>query len=149
MNWIQVLLQTNSLTNTLTNFLDKYGIRGLEDALNQYSSIQSEYICRTRSSISKVYIDDIYYLKIQIHTISVYTKHGIYQKYGSLTEEQKRLSPYGFIKCSQSCIVSLYKIRSIHSNTITLVNDVELHMSQYYAPKVLIAFSHNNASKSL
>ncbi len=149
MNWIQELSQTEYLYNTLTKFLDKYGIGGLENALTYYSSMQLEYICKTKSSIHKIKISDIYYLKIQIHTIRVYTQHGIYPKYGSLTKEEKRLSPYGFIKCNQSCIVSLAKIRSIYNNTITLVNNVELHMSQHYAPKVLMAYSHNNILKSL
>lgn len=149
MNWIQKLSQTKSLQNILTIFLDQYGIDGLEKALNYYSSMQPEYICKTKSTISKIKIDDIYYLEIQTHAISIYTQHGIYRKYGSLSEEQKRLSPYGFVKCNQSCIVSLRKIRSICNNTITLINNVPLHMSQHYAPKVLIAFSHNNVLKFL
>lgn len=149
MNWIQKLTQNENMQNALTTFLDQYGFRGLEKALSYYSSLQLEYVCKTKSAIYKIKMDDIYFIKIQIHTISVYTKHGIYRKYGSLTEEQKHLSSYGFIRCNQSCIVSLGKIRSICNNTITLVNNMELHMSQHYAPKVLIAFSNNNTLKSL
>ncbi len=149
MNWIQELFQTESLKDTLIPFLDQYGVLGLEKALICYSTMLPEYVCKTKSTISKIKIDDIYYLEIKTHAISVYTQHGIYRKYGSLAEEQKRLSPYGFIKCNQSCIVSLKKIRSICNNTITLVNNVRLHMSQHYAPKVLIAFTHNNVSKIL
>lgn len=148
MNWIQVLSQTESLQNTLIAFLKNYGLTGLEKALNHYSAMQPEYICKTKSTMAKISINDIYYLEIQTHTISVHTQHGIYRKYGSLNEEQKHLSPYGFTKCNQSCIVSLGKIRSISKNTITLVNNIQLHMSQRYAPKVLIAFS-NNSTKSL
>lgn len=149
MNWIHELLETKSLQNNLVAFLEQYGIEGLESALNHYTFTQMYYICKTKSAIYKIKIDDIYYLKIQTHTISVYTLHGIYLKYGSLTKELKSLSPYGFIKCNQSCIVSLGKIRSICNNTITLVNNVQLHMSQHYAPKVLIAFSNSGVSKVL
>lgn len=144
MNWMQELSQNKSLQNTLTIFLNQHGLSGLEDALRLYSTLQQDYVCKTKTSVSKFKIADIYYLEIRTHTITVYTQHGTYQKYGSLTEEQKRLSPYGFIKCNQSCIVSLRRIKSICNSTITLTNDVQLHMSQYYAPKVLIAFSCNH-----
>lgn len=148
MDWLNEL-QEEALQNTLITFLNQYGMKGLETALNYYESTQMDYICKTKSSIHKIKINTIYYLKIQTHTISVYTQHGTYQKYGSLTEEQERLSTYGFIKCNQSCIVSLGKIRSICNNTITLINNVQLHMSQHYAPKVLIAFSCYNVTKSI
>lgn len=147
MNWMQELTQDKSLQSTLSIFLNQYGLSGLKNALLLYSSHQQDYICKTKTSISKFKIADIYYLEIRTHTITIYTQHGTFQKYGSLSEEQKRLSPYGFVKCNQSCIVSLKKIKSICNNTVTLINDVQLHMSQYYAPRVLIAFSRSNSFK--
>lgn len=147
MNWMQELTQDKSLQSTLSIFLNQYGLFGLKNALLLYSSHQQDYICKTKTSISKFKIADIYYLEIRTHTITIYTQHGTFQKYGSLSEEQKRLSPYGFVKCNQSCIVSLKKIKSICNNTVTLINDVQLHMSQYYAPRVLIAFSRSNSFK--
>lgn len=147
MNWMQELSQDKALQDILNRFLNQHGFSGLEEALLQYSKFNQDYICKTKTGISKFKISDIYYLEIRTHAITVHTQHGDYQKYGSLTKEQKRLSPYGFIKCNQSCIVSLGKIRSICNNTITLVNDVHLHMSQLCAPKVLIAFSHSSTYK--
>lgn len=148
MDWIQEITQTESIQNTLTAFLNQHGFAGLEKALNYYSAMQLEYICKTKSMVSKIKIIDIYYLKIQTHTISIYTQHGTYRKYGSLSKEQKHLSPYGFIRCNQSCIVALEKIRSICNNSITLIDNTQLHMSQHYAPKVLVTFSHNKTIKN-
>ena len=147
MNWMQELSQDKNLQETLTRFFNQYGFSGLNVALLLYSKSEQDYICKTKNSISKVKISDIYFLKIRTHAITVHTQHGVYQKYGSLAKEQKLLSPYGFIKCNQSCIVSLEKIRSIGNNTITLVNDDQLHMSQLCAPKVLIAFSRGGVYK--
>jgi len=149
MNWMEEIEQTESLYSTITTFIEHYGLSGLKDALSHYSAMQPEYICKTKSTISKLKIDDIYYLEIRTHTITIHTQNGTYQKYGSLTDERNRLSPYGFIKCNQSSLVSVRKIRSICDNTITLVNGIQLHMSQRYAPKVLASFSHNNISKNL
>ena len=67
--------------------------------------------------------------------------------YNSLTDEQKFLAPYGFIRCRQNCLVSLEKIHSICDDTIILVNHLQLHMSQRYAPKVLAAFARSRVSR--
>lgn len=149
MNWIQELTQRESLQHTISTFLDQYGLSGLENALNHYSAMQSEYICKMESGITKIKIADIHYLEIRVHTITIHAQDGIYQKYGSLTDEQNRLSPYGFIKCSQSCLVSVRMIKSINGNTLTLKNGIQLHLSQRYAPKVLAAFSRINVSNKL
>lgn len=46
----------------ISNFLKQYGISGLEQALQFYIDMQQEYICKTKVSISKIRINDIYYL---------------------------------------------------------------------------------------
>lgn len=147
MNCIQKLEQSDSLRCTLNAFLERHGLSGLEKALQLYSNTQAEYICKTKAVVTRIKIDDIYYLEIQTHTITIHTKRGIYQKYGSLTDELKFLAPYGFIRCRQNCLVSLEKIQSICDNTIHLTNHIQLHMSQRYAPKVLVAFARSRVSR--
>lgn len=46
------------LNITISNFLDQYGSSGLNQALQLYEDTQQEYICRTRTSISKIHISD-------------------------------------------------------------------------------------------
>ena len=147
MDWIQELTQKESLCCSLTAFLDQHGFSGLEKALQLYSNTQAEYIYKTKAAVTRIKIDDIYYLNIQTHTITIHTEHGNYQKYGSLTDELKFLAPYGFIRCRQNCLISLGKIRSICEDTITLINHLQLHMSQRYAPKVLAAFARSRVSR--
>ena len=147
MDWIQELTQKESLCCSLATFLDQHGFSGLEKALQLYSNTQAEYIYKTKATVTRIKIDDIDYLEIQTHTITIHTEHGNYQKYGSLTDELKFLSPYGFIKCRQNCLVSLKKIYSICSDTIILANHIQLHMSQRYAPKVLAAFARSRVSR--
>lgn len=147
MDWIQALIQDKSLSCSLTTFLAQYGFPGLEKALQLYSNTQAEYICKTKEAVIRININDIYYMEIQTHTITIYTEHGTYQKYGSLADELKFLEPYGFIKCRQNCLVSLEKIHSIYNDTIILINQLPLHMSQRYAPKVLATFSRNRTMR--
>jgi len=147
MDWIQEITQTESIQNTLTAFLNQHGFAGLEKALNYYSAMQPEYICKTKAAVTRIKIDNIYYLEIHTHTITIHTGQGIYQKYGSLADELKFLAPYGFMKCRQNCLVSLGKIHSICDDTIILANQFQLHMSQRYAPKVLAAFARSRVSR--
>lgn len=129
------------LNDIISNFIGQYGISGLKRALQLYRDTQEEYICRTRSSISKINISDIYYMEIQEHQITIYTQYGKYHKYGTLNNELKSLSPYGFIKCAQNRVVSLWKIRSICFNDIILINGTKIHMSKKYAIPIISEFS--------
>ena len=45
-------------------------------------------------------------------------KIDILFKYGTLANELKVLSMYGFMKCNQSCLVSLDKIKTIRRNEV-------------------------------
>lgn len=132
------------IQKTISDFLNRYGTSGLEQALQLYTDMKQAYICTTKTSVSKIKIHDIYYLEIMGHHIDVHTEYGTYQKYGSLNKELEVLLPHGFIKCNQSCIVSLHKIRTIQGNDIILINSERLHLSRHYAPNVLMAFSRNN-----
>lgn len=129
------------LNDTISEFLAQYGTFGLKQALQLYKNTQQEYICRTRTSISKMNISDIYYMEIREHQITIYTQHGIYHKYGTLNNELKLLSPYGFIKCAQNSIVSLNKIRTINYTDIILINGAKVHMSKRYSLTTITAFS--------
>ncbi len=145
MNWLKELSENKNLHTYLSAFLDQHGMSGLEKALQLYQNTQQKYICKTKESLSQIDIYDIYYLEIRKHDISIHTSHETYHKYGTLSRELKALSSYGFIKCSQSCIVSLSKIKSIRHNDILLIDGTKLHMSRKYTSQILIAFSQRKA----
>lgn len=130
-----------TLQSDILTFIATYGEAALQEAMQQYVDEQQEYICKTKTQTTKIKIHNIYYLKIKKHNITIHTNHGTYKKYGTLNHELTILSPYGFIKCNQSCIVSLSKIRTIQNNDIVLINDTILHISRLYAPKLLAAFN--------
>lgn len=140
MNWLQEFMFDKKTQVNLITFLKQYGIHGLEQALESYIDCQQEYLCKNKTSISKIKICDIYYLEIQKHNITIHTANGIYKKYGSLNNELKFLSHYNFIKCNQSCIVSLKKIKTICNNYIILTSNKKIHMSRNYASKVILSF---------
>lgn len=144
MNWINEITSDKEIQSEFRSFYNKYGISGIKNAFKLYTEMHQEYICKTKTSISKIPVQDIYYLEILEHNISVHTLHGIYHKYGTLSKELKFLTPYGFIQCSKSLIVSLNKIRTITHDSIILVNGNKIHMSRNYAPKILLEFSRHH-----
>lgn len=144
MDWLQEVLEDKELKSELLDFIERHGKDGLKKAIQNYADAQFQYICKSRTSISKIKIDDIFYLEIKGHNISIYTMDKVYSKYGSLTREVEELIPYGFLKCNQSILVALNKIHAIEQNKITLMNGMNLHMSRSCAPKIVMAFTLGN-----
>ena len=140
MDWNDEWKNDKDLKDRILFFLQQYGKEGLERALEAYAADRKAYICKTRTAVFRIPIDDIFYLKINRHLISICTTAGIYEKYGSLTDEMKQLSSYHFIRCSQSCIVSLRKITGIQGSDIILANQERIRMSRALTPKVVAAF---------
>ena len=149
MDWLQEITNNKTLQNNLTRFLKTYGTSGLNQALAFYADMQQEYICKTRTSISKIKICDIYYLEIQEHNITIHTLDNTYTKYGTLNAELKVLASYNFVKCNQSCIVSLTKIKAIRHTDIILLNNTKIHLSRSCTKKVISMFTLKNIEKSL
>lgn len=146
MNWLQELSNDKTLQTKFYDFLTSYGFSGLEQAMQVYADMQQDYFCNTKTSTSKIKIRDIYYLEIHGHNIVAHTEHDSFRKYGSLNNELKILSSHGFVKCNQSCLVALSKIKTIHDNSIILTNGETVHMTRNYASKVIMAF-HNNMQR--
>lgn len=138
-----------TLKSEIQSFINTYGPSALRKAMRLYTDQQQKYICKTKSYISTIKIGDIYYLKIQKHNITIYTRHGTYKKYGTLQRELDYLAPYGFIKCNQSCIVALNKIRTFQNNDILLTDGTRLYVSRTYAPKVLASYLSSQRQKPI
>lgn len=130
------------INDMVKNFTKQYGVTGLKQALENYAQTNHLYIICTKESVTKITIDEIYYLEIEGHHIQVHAEKGKYRKYGTLNKELETLSGFCFMKCHQSYVVSLNKIRSISHNEITLINNERIPMSRKYASQMLLAF-HN------
>lgn len=141
MDWLQEITKDNALSKELSRFMALYGTPGLSQALELYTDMNQEYLCRTKDSLFTIRIYEISYLEIHGHNITVHTIHDVYQKYGSLSDELKILARFGFVKCNQSVLVSLRQIRSIQQDTVFLADGTPLHLSRSCAPKVIMAMA--------
>lgn len=137
MDWIKELQDNKPAWENFCSFLNSYGIAGLEQALHNYTIANQNYSWKRKNTTIFCRMNDIYYLEIQGHTIIIHTKHGCYQKYGTLKKELDNLTNYGFIRCSQSCLVSASKIQAVKGREIILKNNERLHISKDYVSSVI------------
>lgn len=133
----------DEINDIVKNFIKQYGVTGLKKALKKYAQTNHSYIICTNESVTKIRIDEIFYLEIEGHHIQVHTEKEKYRKYGTLNKELEILSSFRFMKCNQSYVVSLSKIKSISNNEITLINGERIPMSRKYTSQILLAF-HNH-----
>lgn len=140
MNWSSKIKNDAEVSEMFETFLEQFGVDGLTQALQNHLDSQHQYICRTKSGVFKIKIEDILYLEIVGHSIKIHTKNDVYTKYGSLAQEAKALSRYGFLKCNQSILVSLSKIKVIEYDCVILKNGTSLRLSRTFAPKLISAY---------
>lgn len=134
-------IENKTIKKEVLAFLETYGFVGLQQAMEAYTNMQQVYICKTRTSTSKIYIRDINYVEVRKHLITIHTTHGSYEKYGSLNKELEALSKYGFVKCSQNYIVPLAKIRTVTYDDVILLDGTKISLSKRYASKVLLEYT--------
>lgn len=52
MNWLKALSENKNIHTTLFDFLDQYGMAGLEEALQLYQNNHQKYIYRTKKFVA-------------------------------------------------------------------------------------------------
>ena len=130
----KLYLNDNLLTN-LNKFIEKYGSDALLTALNNYDHLHHDYIYKTQN-----------YIEIYEHDISIHTNNEIIVKYGTLTNEYNQLKKYGFVKCNQSTLVPINKIKEINGKKITLITGNTFTLSRSCVFEVICAYT-NSPSK--
>ncbi|WP_143186400.1 LytTR family DNA-binding domain-containing protein [Paenibacillus sp. P3E] len=73
---------------------------------------------------------DIHYLESRIRRISLMTRDGEIQYYGTLGEEAQKLPARYFIRIHQSYIVNFYSVKEISARKIGLITGDELPVSE-------------------
>ena len=141
----KLYLNDNLLTN-LNKFIEKYGSDALLTALNNYDHLHHDYLYKTQTSIKKFPIASINYIEIYEHDISIHTNNEIIVKYGTLTNEYNQLKKYGFVKCNQSTLVPINKIKEINGKKITLITGNTFTLSRSCVFEVICAYT-NSPSK--
>jgi DNA-binding LytR/AlgR family response regulator len=96
--------------------------REFRRAVNKYLTAHKKYPIENKSRIITLEIQDLVYLESSAHHIIVYTDANEYIKPGKLNDEEKSLSPYGFVRTHQGFLVNMAYIFEIGQENILLTN---------------------------
>lgn len=100
---------------------------------------QKHLVIRQKQDVTKLNIKDIRFIEIFRHDVIIHTDKGDVSCYGTLKEFEDDLSDYGFVKCSQSCLINLAYVQSISGDQI-LVDGCNVPVSRREKKKFLDAF---------
>lgn len=129
-----------SIQKRVNAFLKTHGESELSRALDEYENLHTSYIIKGNGYVKKIPLYSIKYISVCVHDLTIHTIYGDYTKYGILKKEYNRLKNYGFCRCSQNILVSLYHIDCIKGNQVILKSGEKLHISRSCAPKLISIF---------
>lgn len=103
--------------------------------------VEENFLFNTDVGTVRINVKDVVYIQSLKHMMTVYVDNGKeYNMYSSLTELEKRLAPYGFVRCSKYCIVNLKFVTGIKNAKITLLNGNSLDLGGAYKSMCKEAF---------
>jgi DNA-binding LytR/AlgR family response regulator len=84
---------------------------------------------------------DIVHLESDIRQVQFVTRDNVYKSIGRLDDYERRLSPYGFLRCHKSFLINMGYIKSIESRSIETTLGSKVCMSTRRKQYCLNAFS--------
>ena len=137
------ILDKNMLTY-IYKFINKHGNNALITALENYENLHQVYIYRTQNCIKRIPICSINYIEIFGHDIVIHTITETLKKYGTLKKEYTLLKNLGFVRCNQSLLVPIHKIKEIRGRNLILETEEKFILSRSCATEVIYAYVKNN-----
>ncbi len=103
----------------------------LEKAIKNLHSKNEKHriIITLKTGTEVLYTDDIYYIETMSHRLYYHTSKGTLDTYGSLSEEEKNLSSFGFARCNSCYLVNLKHVKSVKRYKVN-VGPYELDISR-------------------
>ena len=112
-----------------------------EWALDTYRQRHTRYEVRWRDMHAVLYYGDILYLEARNRHLLVYTAATRYECIGKLSDEAKKLRPYGFVRCHQGFLVNMDYIQRIGKAELELQNGQIIPVSRQMRGHTLQTFN--------
>lgn len=81
---------------------------------------EKEILLRSQGRMVKLGVSQIYYVKVEAHHLLYYTDAGVIDVYGPMSDAERALSPYGFVRCNSCLLVNLKYVSAVEGRTITV-----------------------------
>lgn len=85
----------------------------------------------SKTGLTKLMTDHIYYLESDIRTIIVAAEEGRFSFTGTISALEQELRPHGFIRIHKSFLVNISRIHNIFKESVTMDNQEVLPMSKH------------------
>lgn len=90
---------------------------------------EKEILLRSSSKIARLPISQIYYVEVRDHLLNYHSTLGNVESWGKLSDIEKELIDYDFVRCSSSYLVNLRHIISVDGDTVNIAGE-KLPISQ-------------------
>lgn len=87
-------------------------------------------VLHSREGILKLRSDEVYYMEIQGHYLTVHTDNGIFETTGNLSAFEEELKSYYYSRCNSCYLVNMRAISRIDGMTVYLKNGDVLAVSR-------------------
>ena len=87
-------------------------------------------------------IQNILYLDVRNHIITLHTEKEEYRFKGKLQEEEIKLEVYDFVRCHQGYLVNMAWIQAMEEDDIILKSGVRISISRRMRKSTIDAFSN-------
>lgn len=94
----------------------------LNRALDVISKKDHVIMVKTKSGLQVIRTADLWYVDVYGHSLGFHTEKGTWYAWGKLGDYDGKLSPYGFLRCSNSALVNARFIKAIQGMAITMEN---------------------------
>ena len=84
---------------------------------------EKEVLVRSASKITRLRISQIYFVEIRDHLLIFHSSQGNLDAWGKLSDVEKELSGFDFVRCSSSYLVNLRHVISVDGDTVNVAGD--------------------------
>lgn len=88
------------------------------------------YLIKNRNELTKLEVGNIVYIESFGRKVSAHTEHQIYEHYSNISDEEKNLCSFGFIRVHKSFLVNMKYIEQLQSTKILLKNGRSIPLSK-------------------
>lgn len=110
-------------------------------AIRTYKNAHKLYQVRWRDINYIIEYGNIYYIEAYSRHLYIHTEFMKYECVGMLSEEEKKLRAYNFVRCHQGFLINMYKIKEINKTNVILNNDVPIPIGRRFREELLEAFN--------
>lgn len=90
---------------------------------------EKEILVRSASRLARLPISQVYYVEVRDHLLIYHSTQGNLESWGKLSDIERELAGFDFVRCSSSYLVNLRHIISVDGDTVNIAGD-KLPISQ-------------------